>query len=463
MSPDVLWPVITTTAVATIYAIGGLLALAAAYRWRDGTGRVPALLLSWALWQHALNQVTALYPLHAAPGAPATLATWISLATSYFIAVPWTILIERMIGPGWKSTLRRTWQVYIIAGTASVIYDVATASPGASLHWNRVVVGAGAVVGFANLFMTRSLSGRKLLRVAILVFMALVIHDELAAAGWLPWRGNSGPVGVLICICAIGYTILSRTIRDQRELRTIELELATARRIQSAILPAVAPPLDGAALVFRYVPAAAVAGDMVDFLAATPRGVGILVADVSGHGVAAALIASMVKVAAAAQKACAADPSRVLAGIHLALADQLPAAHFVTACYVFVDLERGVMRQASAGHPPPLVWRAADRVFAPPAATGPLIMNVMPAVYPATETSLSPGDRVVMYTDGITEAMRSDDEMFGVARLQEAIAASGAGAHGVASAIMAAATAFTGAGGAGFEDDCTLVVLEMLS
>jgi serine phosphatase RsbU (regulator of sigma subunit) len=461
MSPDVVWQVMTTTAVATIYAVGGVLALVAAYRWREGKGRAPALLLTWALWQHALNQMTAPRPLQMALGGPTALATWVSFATSYFIAVPWTMLIARMIGPGWQSTLRRTWQVYVISAIASLIYDVATGSPGASLPWNRMVVGGGAIVAFANLFMMGSLPGQKLLRVSILVFMALVIHDELAGAGWLPWRGNSGPLGVLICIGAIGYTALSRMLRDQRDLRTIEHELATARRIQSAILPAVAPALDGATLAFRYVPATAVAGDMVDFIAATSRRVGILVADVSGHGVAAALIASMVKVAAAAQKPYADDPARVLAGIHLALADQLPVAHFVTACYVVVDLDRGVMRQASAGHPPPLVWHAAERAFAPPGATGPLIMALMPAQYPTTEVSLSRGDRVVLYTDGVTEAIRPDDEMFGVERLQDVVASSGAAADGVATAIIAAVTAFKGGASAGLEDDCTLVVLEL--
>jgi serine phosphatase RsbU (regulator of sigma subunit) len=327
---------------------------------------------------------------------------------------------------------------------------------------NRVVGGAGAFVGFANLFFTKSgLPGQRLLRAGILAFMALVVHDALANAGWLPWRRGSGPIGVLICIAAIAYTAVSRTLQARRELRTIENELATARRIQSAILPAAAPVLEGAQLVFRYVPAAAVAGDMVVFLAAGPRRVGILVADVSGHGVAAALIASMVKVAAVAQKSHADDPSRVLTGIHLALADELPAAHFVTASYVFVDLERGLIRHASAGHPPPLVFHAADRTFATPAATGPLIMNLMPTAYPATEIPLYPGDRVVMFTDGVTEAMRPDDEMFGEDRLRQVIATSGSGADGVASAIIAAAVAFRGGDISRLDDDCTLVVLEL--
>jgi phosphoserine phosphatase RsbU/P len=462
VNPDLTRQIITSTAVATIYACGGVLALTAAYRWRERKGRVPALLLSWAMLQHALNQVTSSDAMQSAFGGPTNVTNWVSTVTNYFIAVPWAALIERVIGAGWKSTIRRTWQVYLVSAVASVLWDVVSGSPGAALEVNRVVMGAGALVGFANLFfMKGGLPGQMMLRASILVFMALVVHDVLANAGWLPWRRGSGPVGVLICITAIAYTAVSRTLLARRELRAIEQELATARRIQFAILPATAPSLEGAELVFRYVPAAAVAGDMVVFLDPAPRRVGILVADVSGHGVAAALIASMVKVAAAAQKPHADNPARVLAGIHLALADELPAAHFVTATYVFVDLERRLMRHASAGHPPPLVWRALDQTFVPPAGTGPLIMSFLPALYPSTEVPLHPGDRVVMFTDGVTEATRSDDEMFGQERLQQVIATSRAGADGLASAIIDAAVAFRGGDVSRFDDDCTLVVLEL--
>jgi serine phosphatase RsbU (regulator of sigma subunit) len=455
--------IIVTTAVATVYAVAGLLALLAAHRWRGGRGRIPALLLGWAMLQHAVNQMSGSVPIQSAIGGPAPLTLWAGLVTAYFIAVPWAMLLERVIGPGWRSSIRRTWQVFAASAMGGVLFDVLSGRPGAAAGVNGAVIGAGAFVGFANLFVAKGGMPAQvlLLRAGLLTFLALVIHDALAGAGLLPWRATTGPFGVLIAVATIGYTALSRALRGQRELRAMEHEMATARRIQSLLLPAAAPVLDGATLVFRYVPAAAVAGDIFDFLGGGPRRVGILVADVSGHGVSAALIASMVKVAAAAQKAHADDPARVLAGIHLALADELPRAHFVTACYAYVDLDRGVMRHASAGHPPPLVWRAADRAFAPEAETGPLIIAFAPPVYPVTEVRLAPGDRVLMYTDGITEAMRGDEEMFGVERLREVVSASRDGAERLASDAIDAAAAFRGRHAAGFEDDCTLVVLEM--
>ena len=461
MTRHLAFDIIATTAVATVYAVAGVLALLAAHRWRESRGRMPALLLGWAMLQHAVNQMTGSEPIQRAIGGPAPAALWTALVTAYFIAVPWAMLLERVIGPGWKSSIRRTWQVFLVTAIGCLGFDVVTARPGAALDFSRSVAGAGAFVGFANLFASKSgLPGQvMLLRVGLLTFLALVVHDALAGPGVLPWQATSGPFGVLIVIGTIGYTALSRMLRGQRELRAIEHELATARRIQSLLLPESAPVLEGATLVFRYVPAAAVAGDIFEFLGADSRRVGILVADVSGHGVSAALIASMVKVAAAAQKPHANDPARVLAGIHLAIADQLPRAHFVTACYVYVDLDRGLLRHASAGHPPALVWRASERAFAAVSTTGPLIMSLAPPEYPVTEAPLAHGDRVLLYTDGITEAMRNDDEMFGVERLRAVMSSSIDGADRMASTVIDAAAAFRGGEAAGFEDDCTLVGL----
>src|SRR5436853_4438063 len=95
----------------------------------------------------------------------------------------------------------------------------------------------------------------------------------------------------------------------------------------------------------------AVAGDFYDFLSIDEKRIGILVADVTGHGVPAALIASMLKVAFASQAAHAHDPGRVLTGLNGALCGQLDA-HYVTAAYLFVDMEKSSLHYSAAGHPP---------------------------------------------------------------------------------------------------------------
>ena len=329
--------------------------------------------------------------------------------------------------------------------------------------WNAAVFGTGAAVGLSNLFLggVRPVPEIRVLRAGYAAFMVVVIHDDLVRLGFTPWTWQTGQLGVLTFLACLVYTIVSRTLRGHSQLQSIEHELATARRIQQLLLPLAAPVLEDAAIAFRHIPAASVAGDMFQFLCAGPQHVGILVADVSGHGVPAALIASMVKVAAAAQSGHADDPGLVLGGIYQAIAGELPSGQFVTAVYVYVDLNRGVLRHAAAGHPPALIRRASDgRVF-PAGKAGPLMMSLVPPEYPVSEVRLDPGDRVVLYTDGIVEAMRVDGEMFDVERLSTNAVNVPAGPEVFVDATIKAVSAFAGRTDAAFDDDCTIVALEV--
>src|SRR5437763_3250385 len=109
--------------------------------------------------------------------------------------------------------------------------------------------------------------------------------------------------------------------------------------------------LTGLDIAARYLPMSAVAGDFYDFLFIDEKRIGILIADVTGHGIPAALIASMLKVAFAAQAHHANDPACVLAGLNRALCGKFEE-HFVTAAYLFIDLENCLLRYSAAGHPP---------------------------------------------------------------------------------------------------------------
>lgn len=209
--------------------------------------------------------------------------------------------------------------------------------------------------------------------------------------------------------------LVLREAREQlaRQLSFINNELEMAREIQLSILPQEIPKTRGLEIAARYIPMSSVAGDFYDFIIVDDKHVGILVADVSGHGLPAALIASMLKVALAAQSQHAFDPSLVLAGLNRSLCGKFKH-HYVTAIYVFVDMEKKSIRYAGAGHPPLLLWRTSTGSASEVLKNG-LLLGLFPEeTYSVAEVPVEPGDKAVLYTDGILEARSPSDQEFGM-------------------------------------------------
>jgi len=214
--------------------------------------------------------------------------------------------------------------------------------------------------------------------------------------------------------------LMLREAREQlaRQLLALNAELEMARQIQLSILPRQTPQLDGLQICARYVPMSSVAGDFYDFIVVDPQHVGILVADVSGHGLPAALIASMLQVALTAQHGQASKPGQVLSGLNLALCGKFQS-NFVTAAYLFVDLERRVIHYAGAGHPPLLLWSKSSRTTQEVCENGLVLGQFPEAQYDSVEVPAGPGDRCLLYTDGVVEARNRSEEEFGNDRLKE--------------------------------------------
>jgi sigma-B regulation protein RsbU (phosphoserine phosphatase) len=164
-----------------------------------------------------------------------------------------------------------------------------------------------------------------------------------------------------------------------------------------------------------------VAGDFYEFLATAGPTAGLLIADVSGHGVPAALIASMVKMATSAQRQHAASPERLLAGVNEALCGSTQG-QFVTAAYVYLDAERGELCYAAAGHPPMLLLR--DGQVCSIEENGLVLGVLSSAAYTWTKRPLRKRDRLLLYTDGIIEAANGAEEEFGQERLGKLLSAS---------------------------------------
>jgi len=299
------------------------------------------------------------------------------------------------------------------------------------------------------------------------VFSLFVIDANLGDLKVLPRHRSIEAIGLFIFVCCLGYVAAQRTLAKEERLLAINKELQIANQIQSSILPREVPQLAGLEIVARYLPMSAVAGDFYDFLVIDERRIGILVADVTGHGVPAALIASMLKVAFAGQTAHADDPVRVLTGLNRALCGKFEE-HFVTAAYVFVDLDKFRLRYAAAGHPPLLI---VPRVSANEQASesreveaNGLMLGLFPeATYSYVEIPLDAGARILLYTDGILESMNAAREEFGKSRLKKFLASSSSSASQLADALLLELRRWsTGESKGAQGDDITLLVLDFI-
>jgi phosphoserine phosphatase RsbU/P len=214
--------------------------------------------------------------------------------------------------------------------------------------------------------------------------------------------------------------LVLREMREQlaRQLFSINNELEMARQIQLSILPHEIPKIPGLEIAVRYIPMSSVAGDFYDFVVVDEKHIGILIADVTGHGLPAALIASMLQSALCAQAVHASDPGRVLAGLNHALCGKFDH-NFVTAAYAYIDMEERTLTYAAAGHPPMLICRNSNRKVEEILENG-LFLGMFPeAAFASVKTPFASGDRVVLYTDGILEAPSSSEEEFGAERLSQ--------------------------------------------
>jgi phosphoserine phosphatase RsbU/P len=378
---------------------------------------------------------------------------------TFVLPVPGFLFFERVIGPGWWSSMRRVWQLYVALALVAVPWEIVSPVPAVLFGIYRTLVLAAIAVTLANLFAPGRPADRDLwlLRASFLVLGVFVVLENLRALGLTPWRDNAEPVGFLIFNCGLGVIAARRIFDIQERLASIRQELETARRIQQSILPEEVPRVAGLDLAARYVPATEVAGDFYDFLPGEGRRTGQLNADVSGHGVPAALVASMLKVAAAAEIPHAASPARVLSEMNQIFHGKL-RNQFITAFCVFLDLETGRITWSGAGHPPALLWRGREGKVEELAPGGPVMGRLRRAPYAESSLPLEPGDRLLLFTDGIPEALSPAGEPFGDERLQALLAAHAAQMpERIADALLARLAEWTGRSAA-FEDDLTFVV-----
>jgi phosphoserine phosphatase RsbU/P len=253
-------------------------------------------------------------------------------------------------------------------------------------------------------------------RRGLLTFAAFALWDNVRGI-FFPFPSIEA-VGFAVFLICLGYVAARRALQREQQLNEIQKELDVARRIQLSILPAQFPPSPQFRVAVRYVPMTSVAGDFYDYVVAEDGRAGLLIADVSGHGVPAALIASMVKLAAISQRATASNPSRFLQGMNEVLYGNTQS-QFVTAAYVYLDSHSRDFHYSAAGHPPMLLLRN-DRVIEVE-ENGLMLAAFDFATYSNAMHRLEEGDRLLLYTDGLVEASNTAGEFFGREALAEAL------------------------------------------
>jgi predicted ester cyclase len=249
---------------------------------------------------------------------------------------------------------------------------------------------------------------------------------------------------------------LAKQIRQREQ---IEQELRVARGIQQASLPKEVPQLEGWQISPFYQPAREVGGDFYDFHLLSEGRLGLVVGDATGKGVPAALVMSTTcgMLQLAAQALGSPSPGEVLAQVNETLFARIPSNMFVTCFYAVLDPESGSLSYANAGHDPPYMRRSNDDAEELRARGMPL--GLMAGMgYEEQGASLSEGESVLFYSDGLVEAHDPEGEMFGFPRLRALIAQHGEEEGALGNFLMEELYSFTGEGWEQ-EDDITLLTL----
>ena len=377
---------------------------------RGKAERFPVLFGTWCVL-YGIRLVAEQSVVRASIGGAGRGWAYVIAFITYSINVPTGLFFEVLVGPGWLQSVRRMWQVQAVYAVVAIALSLVARNPTAAMPLNNPIVVIGLVIQAANVWWYRDRLGlfaTPIIAAGGVLLLIAVIHENLGRP-LLP-AVNLEPLGVLTFVLALGYGVIGSVVRGEAELQAVQRELEAARLIQRSLLPRQAPSARGLDVAVRFVPMSAVAGDLYDFVDLGPSRIGILVADVSGHGIPAALVASMVKLAFSAQADHANDPAHVLSAVNRALCRQLDAG-FVTAIYVVLDAEASTITVANAGHPPLLIGNATHGVT--DVHEQGLMLGFMPdASYQNVEIGLHDGDRILLYTDGVTEAQNAAGEFF---------------------------------------------------
>ncbi len=276
----------------------------------------------------------------------------------------------------------------------------------------------------------------------------------------------SNPVATALVCCMLAQVQNNSRLREFRAGKTIETqgallanELAIARTVHRNLLPRGNPSVRGAQIAALYAPMIEIGGDFYDFLEYREEGkLGIFICDVSGHGVSAALIASMVKAHLTTLKNLELSPCFIMEYLNRRLTGQT-SGHFVTAFYGLYDAASRVLTYSRGGHNYPLLVRGGS--FTELRVGGGLLGRIPDMKFAEAEMRLAPGDRLLFYTDGLIEARSPGGAFFGEAGLMRCTSMCGnQRAEDLIGGLCRAVTEFQGKDT--FEDDVCVICMDIM-
>lgn len=385
---------------------------------------------------------------------------------TYLVAIPFFALLVNVFGSGLYHSMRWLFYSAIAYAVVAITFDLLGPGPFTDQGINRSVVVLWGLVGIVNLLFNQRKGDVELivLRGVFLIILFSFTIDNITAIRSFFFHGNLEHPSFILLLAGLGYVAVHHTYANEKRLQTIEGEIDMARKIQRSNLPTDETFLKGLDIASRYVPMSTVAGDFYDIHKVDETKVGFFIADVSGHGIGAALVGSMLKIGFASQELHVTDPAKVLTEMNRILQGKLESS-FVTACAVFIDLENKKMMYSAAGHPPPILFRSSTRELLQ-LSNASLILGPLPdVIYENTELDIRTNDRLVLYTDGIIETSSKSGELFGIHRLESLVKESiSYDAERSAGLFINRLAQWTGKSRPmSLDDDLTLIIIDMVS
>jgi sigma-B regulation protein RsbU (phosphoserine phosphatase) len=364
----------------------------------------------------------------------------------------------------------RLWREQLHGGPPELLRAIASLSDEELLQAS----GDEAVASLLDRLVRRQLTDRPLFATSVVARSRsrgrLYVYGPRSGLSWSEsYRRYAQLVADLTGVAIESEQLLQEARRHER----VDRQLSTGAEIQAQLLPDHCPVIEGVELAARCRPAFQVGGDYYDFIPTRPQLLGrrreqgrwaLVVGDVMGKGVPAGLLMTLLRGMLRAEVLSGHAPDRILHDLNQLAQEDLAQSHrFVTLFYSDYDPRTRLLRYANAAHNPPLIWRrmrhAVDRLDAPG-----LLIGLQPeAQYGCEQIVLDPGDVLLCYTDGVTEASGLNGERFDEERLIAALQAacrSGVGAQGILDQLFARLDRFVGPDRQ-LDDDASMVVLKV--